>query len=113
MFDIRMLTTSRKIHDEFRRRIICIPNITAGLESSFVNLSILAESVALAPETSPWASGNEFELLVDRIFDFFALALSNEFPGAWPSPCTMPTPSVTIHLLYMSKAIKVISHYLL
>jgi len=65
MFDIRMLTTSRKIHDEFRRRIICIPNITAGLESSFVNLSILAESVALAPETSPWASGNELELLVD------------------------------------------------
>jgi hypothetical protein len=47
-----------------------------------VNLAILAESVALAPETSPWASGNEFELLVDRRFDFFELVLSNEFPDA-------------------------------
>jgi len=104
------------------QRIIHIPNITAGLDSSIVNLAILAESLALAPETSPWASGNEFELLVDRRFDFFELALSNEFPDAWPSPCTVwqlqlhqlqYTPSVSIHLLYMPKAIKLTAHYLL
>lgn len=122
MFNIRTLTnvyfwdqtTSGKFDDELQmihyKDKSTIPNITAGLDSSVVNLAILAESVALAPETSPWASGNEFELLVDRIFDFFELALSNEFPDAWPSPCTVwqlkHAPSVPIHLLYVPKAIK-------
>jgi hypothetical protein len=52
-----------------------------------VNLAIRAESVALAPETNPWASGNELVLLVDGGFDFFALILSAVFPDACPFPC--------------------------
>jgi len=47
---------------------------------------ILAESVALAPETIPWASGNELTLLVDGEIDFLALMLSVVFPDACPSP---------------------------
>jgi hypothetical protein len=86
-----------------------LPNITAGLESSLMNLAILAESVALAPETSPWASRNEFVLLVDGRFDFFALALSDDFPGDRPSPCTITTLPVTVHPLYMWKEIELIA----